>query len=147
VTRLHRRKFLIGASALSLAVKGPSALSARPRAASPVDHGSGADEAQLEAEPIAARYQLTIEPVLHGTGPAYTPEFLLEDIQGIKSHRFTNFSRDVSGRRIGALATASAASGRNFPLLIKSSTPRSRFKSQRATSASHSTSTIRATMT
>jgi hypothetical protein len=49
----------------------------------------------LEDAPIAARYQLCLDRVLHGSGPAYTPDFLLEDIQATPGRRFTEFSGDL----------------------------------------------------
>jgi DUF1680 family protein len=55
--------------------------------------------------------------VLHGAGPAYTPEFLLEDIHGTPGRRFTNFSGDLSGRWIGALSSYAKLSGASFPQL------------------------------
>lgn len=63
------------------------------------------------------RYRLTRDRVLHGTGPAYTPDFLLEDIHATPGRRFTEFSGDVSGRWISSLAAASAAYGESFPAL------------------------------
>lgn len=62
-------------------------------------------------------YQLTLERVLHGAGPAYTPQFLLEDIHATPGRRFTNFSGDLSGRWIGALSVASQTYGDSFPAL------------------------------
>jgi len=69
------------------------------------------------AGPDMSRYRLTLERVLHGTGPAYTPEFLLEDIRATPGRRFTNFSGDLSGRWIGALSTSAATFGESFPVL------------------------------
>lgn len=63
------------------------------------------------------RYRLTRDRVLHGTGPAYMPDFLLEDIHATPGRRFTEFSGDVSGRWISSLAAASAAYGESFPTL------------------------------
>ena len=64
-----------------------------------------------------SRFQLTMDRVLHGTGPAYTPDFLLEDIRATPGRRFTEFSGDVSGRWIGAMSTAELVYGRTSPHL------------------------------
>jgi DUF1680 family protein len=64
---------------------------------------------------MAERYKLTLNRVLHGTAPAYTQEFLLEDLQAAPGRRFTEFSGDLSGRYIGALATAAVAYKTDFP--------------------------------
>jgi DUF1680 family protein len=68
-------------------------------------------------KPMCTRYQLTLNRVLRGAGPSYTPDFLLEDIQATPGRRFTNFSGDVSGRWIGALSVASAVYQQDFPAL------------------------------
>jgi DUF1680 family protein len=67
--------------------------------------------------PLADRYRLTRDRILHGTAPAYTPDFLLEDITATPGRRFTNFSGDVSGRWIGALATSAGTYNETFPTL------------------------------
>jgi DUF1680 family protein len=63
------------------------------------------------------RYELTLQRVLSGTAPAYTPEFLLADVRPTPGRRFTEYSGDLSGRYIGALATAARVYGSNFPAL------------------------------
>jgi DUF1680 family protein len=60
---------------------------------------------------------LTLHRVLSGQGPAFTPEFLLADLKPRPERRFTEYSGDLSGRYIGALATASLAYGENYPQL------------------------------
>lgn len=67
--------------------------------------------------PDISRYHLTLDRVLNGTSPAYTPEFLLEDILATPGRRFTNFSGDLSGRWIGALSASAATFGESFPSL------------------------------
>ena len=67
--------------------------------------------------PNLDRYHLTRDRVLNGARPAYTKEFLLEDLRGQPGRRFTNFSGDLSGRWIGALAASSASFGDQFPVL------------------------------
>ncbi len=53
------------------------------------------------------RFDLTLERVLNGGPPVYDPPFLLADLIPRDARRFTNFSGDLSGRYIGALAAAS----------------------------------------
>jgi len=74
-----------------------------------VEAAHGAEEGQL-----AARYELTLNRVLHGDSPAYTEEFLLADVRPEAVRRFTEYSGDLSGRYIGALATVARTSGRSF---------------------------------
>ncbi|RXH57700.1 beta-L-arabinofuranosidase domain-containing protein [Granulicella sibirica] len=69
------------------------------------------------ATPESDRFHLTLNRVLHGSNPAYTPDFLLEDIHATPGRRFTEFSGDVSGRWVGALASASSEYGTPFPIL------------------------------
>jgi DUF1680 family protein len=63
------------------------------------------------------RYELTLRRVLKGDSPAYTEEFLLADVRPTAGRRFTEFSGDLSGRYIGALAIASQVYGAKFPSL------------------------------
>ncbi len=53
------------------------------------------------------RFDLTLQRVLTGGPPTYDPPFLLADLIPRDVRRFTNFSGDLSGRYIGALAAAS----------------------------------------
>lgn len=64
---------------------------------------------------LQSHYDLTLRRVLLGEQPAYTPEFLLDDIRPRPGRRFTEYSGDLSGRYIGALATASRVYGTSFP--------------------------------
>jgi DUF1680 family protein len=66
---------------------------------------------------LAGRFRLTLERVLEGGGPAYTPAFVLADARPTAERRFTEFSGDVSGRYIGALATAARIEGIAVPRL------------------------------
>ncbi len=63
------------------------------------------------------RFELTLARVLSGDQPAYTEDFVLEDVRPRTGRRFTEYSGDVSGRYIGALATASRVYGKEFPHL------------------------------
>jgi DUF1680 family protein len=82
-------------------------------------HRHAAAEAGSESsgQPNLDRYHHTLNRVLRGTQPEYTQEFLLEDLRGEPGRRFTNFSGDLSGRWIGALAASSASFGEEFPAL------------------------------
>jgi DUF1680 family protein len=64
---------------------------------------------------LGARYELTLHRVLAGESPAYTEEFLLADVRPQPVRRFTEYSGDLSGRYIGALATAARVYGKPFP--------------------------------
>ena len=99
---MNRRNFLTAAAASTslLATRAPSFLAVVPDAESnPSDVRSG-------DEPIRARYELTLRRALTGTSPAYTEDFLLADVRTTPGRRFTEYSGDLSGRYIGALATA-----------------------------------------
>jgi len=115
---MNRRTFIAQAASLSLAAQQaliPASSQASVVAAKPV--APSPNESDPTTGPDLARYRLTRDRVLHGTGPAYTPEFLLEDVQGVPGRRFTNFSGDLSGRWIGALATSTRSFGESFPSL------------------------------
>jgi DUF1680 family protein len=77
-------------------------------------HAAGSEPS---GQPNLDRYHHTLNRVLHGNQPEYTQEFLLEDLRGEPGRRFTNFSGDLSGRWIGALAASSASFGEEFPSL------------------------------
>ena len=67
--------------------------------------------------PFRDRFELTLRRVLSGESPAYSEEFVLEDVRPTAGRRFTEYSGDVSGRYIGALATAARVYGINYPNL------------------------------
>jgi DUF1680 family protein len=73
--------------------------------------------ALLAGDDLTARYELTLDRVLHGGPPVFTDDFVLADAVPQHVRRFTEFSGDVSGRYIGALAVAEQFSGKNFPEL------------------------------
>jgi DUF1680 family protein len=111
---MNRRRFLFSAAVLPITAHAVTSAAADPTSqARPLPSPAGSRSDQ----PMRSRYNLTLDRVLDGTGPAYTPEFLLEDINATPGRRFTNFSGDVSGRWIGALAAASSAYGQSFPVL------------------------------
>jgi DUF1680 family protein len=103
---MNRRQLLASAATLPFAARSLAFDATRPNS------GSGGT-----GSPIYDRYRLTLNRVLHGSQPAYTSEFLLEDLRGTPGRRFTNFSGDLSGRWIGALAASSAAFGEHFSVL------------------------------
>ena len=105
---MNRRKFLAVSAALPFAAR--AALNNAQAA-----HSERQTGAAVETKPD--RYHLTLNRVLHGAQPAYTQEFLLQDLRGEPGRRFTNFSGDLSGRWIGALAASSASFGEDFPVL------------------------------
>ncbi len=71
----------------------------------------------LQAGDLTERFELTLQRVLQGGPPAYTRELLLADVIPQDIRRFTNFSGDLSGRYVGALALASLHKGEaNDPL-------------------------------
>jgi DUF1680 family protein len=71
----------------------------------------------LFAGELTARFDRTLERVLHGGPPAYDEAFLLADVIPEDVRRFTNFSGDLSGRYVGALAIAGPNRGAPVPPL------------------------------
>jgi DUF1680 family protein len=69
------------------------------------------------ADDLAARYRLTLNRVLQGAPPRYTADFLLADAVPRHVRRFTQFSGDVSGRCIEALACVERLEGQRYALL------------------------------
>jgi DUF1680 family protein len=65
----------------------------------------------------SARFDLTLHRILQGGPPHFDDAFVLADVVPQNTRRFTNFSGDVSGRYIGALAAAAHHTGRSFPEL------------------------------
>ena len=71
----------------------------------------------LAAGDLTARFQLTLDRVLTGSHPPYSADMVLRDAIPESGRRFTEYSGDVSGRYVGALALASIESERPFPAL------------------------------
>jgi len=123
---MDRRRFIASAAALPFATNA-SLLSGEqnsPGTAPEAVPGAGSDSGSANVNKSAgaselqfARYKLTLNRVLTGGSPAYTREFLLKDLTGEPGRRFTNFSGDLSGRWIGALASCAAQFGQSFPSL------------------------------
>jgi len=66
---------------------------------------------------LTSRMELSLDRVRHGGPPAYSDDFVLADAVPQHVRRFTEFSGDVSGRYLGALATVAQFSGQAFPEL------------------------------
>ncbi|HEY1985371.1 MAG TPA: beta-L-arabinofuranosidase domain-containing protein [Terracidiphilus sp.] len=111
---MNRRKFLAGSVALPIAAH---AVRFEGQAAGHEGRHDAAKTTDASGQPNRDRYHHTLQRVLHGSGPAYTSEFLLEDLSGTPGRRFTNFSGDLSGRWIGALAASCSSFGEDFPVL------------------------------
>jgi DUF1680 family protein len=107
---MNRRRFVAASAALPFAVRAFTLDEPAARAESPTAEAA-------PGRPNLDRYHLTRDRILNGARPAYTQEFLLEDLRGQPGRRFTNFSGDLSGRWIGALAASSASFGDQFPAL------------------------------
>ena len=109
-TAMKRRDFLTHAATLPFYL--------RTVFAKQITTPSGKSRSALPAgTPILSRYQLTRDRVIRGKAPAYSVDFILEDIYGEPGRRFTEFSGDVSGRWIGALSTAALVYGDHFETL------------------------------
>jgi DUF1680 family protein len=67
--------------------------------------------AALYAGDLTNRFSLTLDRVKSGGPPEYTDALVLADIIPAPVRRFTEYSGDVSGRYIGALAASAAADG------------------------------------
>lgn len=102
---------------LSMLTSFPLTAHAVFAAAGEFDLDAAPDKSKQSAGSDQCRYQLTLDRVLHGTGPSYTLDFLLEDVRATPGRRFTNFCGDLSGRWIGALAVSSRTFGQSFPTL------------------------------
>ena len=66
---------------------------------------------------LTARFELTLDRVRHGGPPAFTDDFVLADVVPQHMRRFTEFSGDVSGRYLGALAAVAQLTGKEIPEL------------------------------
>ena len=110
---MNRRGFVKAAALVPLSAGwGPFSFASASRGE--VEKGKSTD---WQGAPIRQRYELTLGRVLSGDSPAYTQEFLLADVRPAAERRFTEFSGDLSGRYIGALASAALVYGTKFPEL------------------------------
>ena len=108
---MNRRSFVRSAAVFPLALGYRGLEFAVPDQSEPrVERGPGSADS-----PMQERYALTLQRVLKGDSPAYTEEFLLADVRPRAERRFTEYSGDLSGRYIGALATAARVYDSDFP--------------------------------
>lgn len=103
---MDRRSFVRGAGLGLLALKGARQGFAKTAVDLPTPGSSEIGHGWLQD-----RFTLTLNRVLRGDSPAYTEDFVLADVKPTAERRFTEFSGDVSGRYIGALATAARVYG------------------------------------
>lgn len=108
---MNRRNFVQAAAMVPLAAGGASL----SFAALPIVDETRSTSRPAPGNPSHDRFDLTLHRVLHGESPAYTQEFILADVRPTPERRFTEFSGDVSGRYIGALATAARVYGTPTP--------------------------------
>jgi len=106
--KLDRRKFVKTAAIASFVVNASGFLEAASGTRSNTERHT------IEADP---RFRLTLRRVLEGDAPRYSDEFLLADVKPTPERRFTEYSGDLSGRYIGALATAARVYGIDVPQL------------------------------
>jgi len=115
---MNRRKFVQSAAWMSVAA-GVSPLS---KSLPETVEAESIRSRAIGGTPLKDRYELTLNRVLSGKTPAYTQEFLLADVRPVAERRFTEYSGDLSGRYIGALATAAQSYGGGFsglPALVE----------------------------
>lgn len=103
-----RRSFVKALSTAPLLLSDPLSFAAKPATEVPnQQHSTQPDQ----------RFNLTLRRVLDGDSPRYSDEFLLADVKPTAERRFTEYSGDLSGRYIGALATAARVYGIEVPRL------------------------------
>ena len=108
---MDRRRFVKAAISVPL-VAGSGGLA---KAGQALTEGSAGSVPWSSGGDLGARHELTLHRVMAGDSPAYSEEFLLADVRPEPVRRFTEYSGDLSGRYIGALATAARADGKTFP--------------------------------
>ncbi|MDE3202321.1 MAG: glycoside hydrolase family 127 protein [Acidobacteriota bacterium] len=100
---MNRRKFL------ELTAMGAAAAGTGRRIWASPPHAQSADGG--DGRVSSTRAQLTLDRVLHGKAPEFTQDFLLADLKPVAVRRFTEYSGDLSGRYIGAMATVARING------------------------------------
>jgi DUF1680 family protein len=66
---------------------------------------------------LSQRFELSLDRILNGGPPYYTDRLILADVIPHHERRFTNFSGDLSGRYLGALASAARFERTSYPQL------------------------------
>jgi DUF1680 family protein len=105
---INRRNFVKAVSAVPLLLSHKASFSEVPS----LINLTGQDSMQVDQ-----RVELTLRRVLEGDSPRYADDFLLADVKPTAARRFTEYSGDLSGRYIGALATAARVYGIEVPHL------------------------------
>jgi hypothetical protein len=110
--RWNRRRFMEASLAAAVVPVLTSPASAGP-ADSPVQNSVGNPRGALANGELARRMELTARRFREGKTPAFTPEFVLADVALSPARRFNEYSGDLSGRYIEAVALrpVSASSG------------------------------------
>jgi DUF1680 family protein len=104
---MNRREFAKRAGLISLAAGAAASVGAEAGVAEVSPGLSGGERAAVNrSSDLEERYALTLNRVRNGGSPAYSEEFLLEDVRPVVGRRFTEYSGDLSGRYIGAMAQA-----------------------------------------
>lgn len=106
--KIDRRSFAKAISAAPFLMKSAAALAGTPA------RYEQTLETSISPDP---RCKLTLARVLGGDSPRYSDEFLLADVKPTAERRFTEYSGDLSGRYIGALATTASVYGIEVPQL------------------------------
>lgn len=106
---VDRRSFVKSLSAAPILLRRSSLAEG---ADTPTPAGPGSLQEEVGAD---QRFSLTLRRVLEGDSPRYTHDFLLADLKPTAERRFTEYSGDLSGRYIGALATAARVYGIEAP--------------------------------
>lgn len=113
---MNRRNFVKAAALVPLAAgSGPLSFASLPAQDAAQDASAKGSPRPVPQGHLRDRFELTLRRVLHGASPAYTEEFILADVRPTPERRFTEYSGDVSGRYIGALATAARVYGADAP--------------------------------
>jgi DUF1680 family protein len=106
--KVNRRNFVKALSMVSLLARTPASFAN-------VRRTNSNTETKQPSSGLNPRFNLTLRRVLEGDSPRYSDEFLLADVKPTAERRFTEYSGDLSGRYIGALATSATAFGIEAP--------------------------------
>jgi DUF1680 family protein len=106
--KVNRRSFVKALSITPLLVSASSSFSAIS------DKDPNTEKMQPSSD-LDRRFNLTLRRVLEDDSPKYSHEFLLADVRPTTERRFTEYSGDLSGRYIGALASSASVFGIETP--------------------------------